>query len=639
MDTMAFDKLFAPGKIGTMALNNRLVMPPMGTNYATEDGYVTQRLVDYYEARARGGIGLVIVEIACIDFPRGQGAHYQIGIDDDRFLPGLTQLAAAIRHHGARAAIQLHHAGRLAKKERTGYEPVAPSPLAAPGGDLPRELTKAEIADIVARFVQAANRACRAGFDGVEVHSAHGFLLTQFLSPASNKRQDEYGGSLEKRARILVEVLAAIRAKLGRSYPVWCRLDGREQGIEGGITPDMARQTALLAEKAGADAASVSAYGFGANSVATVPASGADLHQMAALVKTAIRIPVIAVGHIDPATGEKLLADGKADFIAMGRKLLTDPDFPRKAAEGKLADAMPCIGCLHCMNSELIVGEPIRCSVNAALGREAECKIEPAAQRKKVLVIGGGPGGMEAARVAALRGHQVTLYEKQDRLGGQLNLAVLPPHKKEIAPYIEYLEGQLRKLGVTVKLGLEVAPDLVQSARPDAVVVATGVTPLAPAIPGLKGAVTAEQVLLGQAEVGGKVVIIGGELVGCETAEFLADKGKHVTVTRRGPRLATKMPLGVRLNLLNRLRAKGVTLLGGVQYEGVENGSLVVSKDGQKQAIEADTFVLAAGSRPNDSLLTQLRDRGFTAYAVGDCAAPRNIMEAVAEGFRAGLET
>lgn len=638
MNARALSNLFSPGKIGSMELRNRLVMPPMGTNYATEDGHITQRLIDYYEARARGGVGLVTVEIACIDFPRGQGAHYQMGIDDDRFLPGLTQLAAAIRRHGARAAIQLHHAGRLARKERTGYQPVAPSPLAAPGGDLPHELAKAEIADIVAHFAQAADRARRAGFDGVEVHSAHGFLLTQFLSPASNKRQDDYGGSLENRARILVEILTAIRARLGRGYPAWCRIDGREQGIDGGITPDMARQTALLAEKAGADATSVSAYGFGVNSVATVPASGADLHQMAALVKSAVRIPVIAVGHIEPETGERLLAEGKADFIAVGRKLLTDPEFLRKAAEGRLADATPCIGCLHCMNSELIVGEPIRCSVNAALGHEAEYTIGPATRRKKVLIIGGGPGGMEAARVAALRGHHVTLYEKEDRLGGQLNLAVLPPHKEEIAPYVEYLKGQLQKLDVAVKLNTEVTPVLVQQVKPDAVVVAAGVAPLRPDIAGLKGAVTAEDVLLGQAQVGNKVVIIGGELVGCETAEFLADRGKQVTVARRGPRMATKMPLGIRLNLLSRLRAKGVTMLTGIQYEGVEGSRLVVSKDGQKQAIEADTFVLATGSRPNDTLVTQLRDKGFPVYAVGDCAGPRNIMEAVADGFKAGLE-
>jgi 2,4-dienoyl-CoA reductase-like NADH-dependent reductase (Old Yellow Enzyme family)/thioredoxin reductase len=625
-----------------MELRNRIVMPPVATQYGSEEGYVTERTKNHYEARARGGAALIIVEYTYVH-PRGQARANQLGISDDKFLPGLRELVQVIHKHGAKAAIQLHHAGRMAKSALTGMQPVAPSAVPSRSGEVPKELTVDEIADIVAAFGEAAIRAKTVGFDGVEIHGAHGYLIDQFLSPSTNKRQDSYGGDLPNRARFLIEVIKAVRGVVGSDYPVWCRINGKEYGVEEGTSLEDAQETARMAQEAGADAIHVSAGGPGNPTSLTSPTfAPAVIADLAQGIKKAVSVPVIAVGRITAEAAERVLAEGKADLIAIGKGLLADPELPNKVASGRLEDIVPCtvcMGCLDDLSSPAVAG--IRCQVNATLGREAEYRIVPAREPRKVLVVGGGPAGMEAARVAAFRGHQVTLWEGKSRLGGQLVQAAIPPHKDRIGPLTRYLQTQLNKLEVKIELGKEATAAMIEEFRPEVVVLATGARPLLPDIPGLDRThvVQAGDVLEGKVGVGNKVVVIGGELVGCETAEFLADKGKRVTVTRRGPEMALRVGPTLRRFFLDRLREKGVTLLTEIIYNEVTpRGLVVTTKEGERRTIEADAIVLAAGAIPNRGLYEEIKGKAPEVYLVGDCVEPRTIRDAIAEGYRIALE-
>jgi len=634
-------KLLEPLTVGTMRLKNRFVMPPMVTNFATREGYVTDRSRNYYGARAEGGVGLVIVEATCIETPVGKGFYNQLVIDDDKFIPGLRTLAEAIQRHGARAAIQLHHAGRNSSSAITGQQLVAPSAIPMPNGEIPRELTVDEIKATIRRFAEAAGRAKEVGFDAVEIHAAHGYLISQFLSAGSNKRQDEYGGDLKNRARMLLETIAAVKTAVGDSYPVWCRINGREYGIEGGITIEEAQETARMCQAAGIVAVHVSAFGYGTDP-RHLPLSAQRegyLLRFAEAVKPAVNLPVITVGGMTLALGEKALQEGKANLIAIGRGLLADPQIPNKVAENRPEDITPCILCGTCQGGLQGEGATLHCRVNPALGQEGESIITRADKPKKVVVIGGGPAGMEAAMIAARRGHQVTLLEKDWKLGGQLLLAAIPPYKERLAKFNEYLTIQIEKAGISVKTGQEAGITEIEALAPDAVVLATGLVPFIPEIPGIDGShvVLAEDVLTGRAQVGERVVIIGGELVGCETAEFLVDAEKKVTIARRGPTIAVAQAPIVREPLVGRLADKGVTMLTGVRYEEITpDGLVITNREGRQQTIPADTIVLAAGSRPNTELLKALEEKVPEVYRIGDCLEPRSLMEALAEGFHSG---
>lgn len=643
---MTFRRLFEPISIGKMTIKNRFAKSATGTGYFTEEGLVTEQAKDFYEARARGGAGLVIVEVSCVDFPCGIHALSRPVISNDATIPGLTELANVIKKHGARAIIQLHHAGRQAKSKITGFQPVAPSPIpytsgSTPPGETPRELTVEEISEIVALFAKAAVRAKKAGFEGIEVHAAHGYLLAQFLSPHSNKRQDLYGGNIENRARMLIEVLRAIRKSVGDDFPLWCRINGQEYGVEDGLTLEDAKTTAQLVSDT-IDAIHISACGFGRSSLVTNPDTPGELLPLAAEIKKVVTVPVIAVGRMTPEVGEQAIEDGKADIIALGRGLIADPDIPGKVFSGRLEDIRPCIACFHCLDSGVIVNSFVTCTVNAAAGREGEYEIKPAKVIKKIAIIGGGPAGMEAARVLALRGHKVVLYEKEARLGGQIGLATALPHKRErIEPLITYLATQLSKLNVEVNLNTDANLKLVKSLKPDVVVLATGATPLIPRMPGveLDNVVTAFDILTGQAEVGHKVVIIGGGSIGCETAEFLSEKGNEVTVVEMLPELAVDIGFRDRLRLLFRITSRQMAVLTNTKCNGIrKDGVTVITKENKEQFIKADTVVLAVGTEQDTSLLSLLKRNGFEVHLVGDCLHLRKIVGAISDGFKLGLE-
>ena len=632
--------LCQPFTMGSMALKNRMVMPPMVVRYATDDGYITDRSISYYEARARGGIGLIIQEATYVH-PEGRIIANEPGISDDKFIPRLSDLVRAVNRHGAKIAIQLVHTGRLAYLP-AGVQGLAPSPIAATGYAMPKEMNSDEIAEVIKYFAEAAVRAKRAGYDGIEVHGAHNYLIDQFISPASNHRKDEYGGSVENRARFLVQVIEAVKEATGNDFPVWCRINGREFGVPGGETLEDAKKIARLAENAGAVAIHVSAFGptslINLTTPIFIPAIIADL---AAGIKSAVGAPVIAVGRMTPEAGEELLSQGKADLIGFGRAIFADSEIADKVCEGRQEEIRPCILCFRCRDDlrfNPVIG--IGCSVNAAMGKEAFCQITKASKSKKVLVVGGGPAGMEAARVTASRGHQVSLWEKELSLGGQLKAACAAPHKDSIGALVPYFVAELKNLGVKVKLGMEATPEMIIQFAPDALVVATGGMAVAPEIPGLEKLcpVQAVDVLFGKSKIGNNVVVMGGELVASEVAEFLATNGKKVTMVRRGPEMAQKVSPSLRGFLLERLKNAGISMLNGVTYDrATEEGLVITTKDGERKTIEADTVVLAVGAVSEQRLYQEVKGRVAEIYLIGDSVSPRRIGEAITEGFQTGL--
>ncbi len=635
-----FVKLFEKNKLGMMELKNRIIMPAMGNNYAGDGGYVSQRTLDYYEARAQGGVGLVILGITAISL-EGRINNTQLTIADDSYVTGLRQLASIIHRHGSKAAVQLHHGGRQIMERVTGHTPVSPSLIPTLTGEMPHELTTDEIQNIILQFAQGAKRSQEAGFDGVEIHGAHQYLIASFLSSATNTRNDQYGGSLENKARFLTETLQAIRQATGPNFSIWIRLSGEEYGMENGITIAETKKTVPILIDAGAQAIHVSAYGIRSFAMkAPSTDTAGSLIPLAAEVKKVSSVPVIAVGRLNPELAEQVLNDNKADLIAFGRSLITDPNLPNKIAAGQLEDVNPCIGCLECLERHIFAGTDTVCTVNAAMGREGEYQIIPTKKTKRITVIGGGPAGMEAARVAALRGHQVVLFEKEVSLGGQLAVASVPPYKQDIHAQMQYLVNQVKKAGVDVRVNEEATSEKIIQTQPDCVIVATGSIPLKPDIQGVDNpiVVQANEVLAGKDAVGKKIVIIGGGMVGCETGLYLAEQGKDVTIIEVTKRLASDMFPMVRRRLMDGLRAKKVTMLALATCQQITaSGVTVITAENDVQTLPADAVVLAVGYQADDNLFQELQGKVTEIYNIGDSAEPRRIMEAINDGYKTGL--
>jgi len=680
-----YKNLFTPGRIGSLEINNRIVMAPMGTYLAGRDGMVTERLKAYYAGRARGGAGLIIVEVAAVDHPRGRGMTRELGLSDDKFIPGLADLAAEVHRHGARIGIQLHHAGRIAAPFLSGgHEAVAPSviPLVPRELGVTRALTLEEIKNLVRCYALAAGRAKQAGLDGVEIHAGHGYLISQFLSRSSNLRQDAYGGDLKNRARFFLEIIAAVREVVGRDYPVWCRLDGQEYEIENGITREEALETARMAEQAGVDAFNKTGYGGSDNvhfTTAPLVYEPGFLAPLAKGIKQAVRLPVMAAGRITPEAGEKILRQGEADFIVMGRQLIADPDLPHKLAAGETEAIRKCIYCYSCVH-QIFVRSNICCAVNPSVGKESEPVPGQPERIKKVLVIGGGPAGMEAARTAALRGHQVTLCEKGVRLGGSLSwAAVVRPENEDL---LNYLVKQLENLKVTLNTCVRVTPEMVKEIRPDVLILATGALRRNPDLPGADSpqVINGDDLrqMLGEAQPGirplrltraqklvlwtgrawlkvfyspsvirrlsriwmpleKEIAIIGGGLVGCELAGFLAERGRKVTVLEESDQVASEMPLPQKWRLMYHLEKMGAKLLTGIKCREITpQGVKIAGADGVKRLVSAGTVIIAAGTEPDPEGLKAFEGLAPEVYAAGDCSKISLIRDSVAEGARIG---
>lgn len=641
---MKYEKLFEPIKIGKMVLKNRLLMPPMDSKYGSETGGITQRHIDFLAERAKGGVGLIIVENLAIEWPRGQTTPPATRIDEKRFVAGLNDLAEAVQAHGAKIAVQITHAGRQTNLEATlGQELISCSDVPHIGsGTKPRPLTVEEIEELTEKFAKAAERVKNAGCDAVEIHAAHGYLLSSFLSPFTNKRTDQYGGSLENRMRFLLEIIERTRGKVGGDFPILVRMNGSDF-VEGGLTIDESKLVAQRLEEAGVDAIDVSVAMYESAKwmfPSMMMPDACNVH-LAEEIKKRVSIPVIAVGKIsNPELAEEILREGRADLVAMGRALLADPELLKKVAEGREEEIRPCIYCNQGCLGRIVQALRMRCSVNAAVGREREYEIIPALKAKNVLVIGGGPAGLEAARVASLRGHEVTLCEKDDALGGQLILASAAPFKADIKKFIRYLASEVKRLNVDVRLGEEVSVERVAEMVPDAVVVATGAVPMIPDIPGVEGksVLTAHDVLAGAGNIGDRVVVAGGGQVGCEVAAFLAEKGKRVIIVEMLDDVALDADFTTKIFYDGRFEEHGVALLTGSRISEIrETGVVVIGKDLGQRFIEADTVVLALGSRANGGLAEELEGRVQELYTVGDCVEPRTILEAVTEGSRAAL--
>ena len=643
MKTM-FPRLSEPGCIGNIRLKNRMIKAPQHTGLSNPDGSVTERMLRYYRDVASGGVSMVIVEYAWIDNDASRASPCQLGISSVDHVPGLSLLAQTIQANGAKAAIQISHAGR---QRFTLARPKAPSTVPweeiyAQGCPAPDVLTFDEILQIVKSFGLAAKRAQIADFDMVEIHACHGYLISNFLSPRTNKRTDWYGGSLENRMRFLLEAITDIKCQVGPEYPVCVRVSGIDYEPDGTTI----EETIELCKR-------LEALG-----VAAIHMSGGNHHQTihevspmgmplaynvwaAEAVKKALKIPVIASGSItSPELAEKILSDGKGDFIGLGRPLWADPLFPQKALEGRPEDVRPCIRCNDgCLARGDHLAKTIQCSVNVAVCREEEFKITKTEQSKKVAVVGGGPAGMEAARVCALKGHQVTLFEKRE-LGGALIEASIPEFKApDLKPLIQYLSTQIKKLKIKL-VNKEATVQTIKNGGFDAVIVAAGAIPLTLAdVPGIESArvTSAVQVLQGKAKVGQKVIVIGGGIVGTEVGLFLAEQGKEVVFVEMLDTFMNNITFDEKLVYEQRFRNLKTSVHTGKRLERVTGqGIIVMDRYGARTTLTADTLVLAAGFTPNRGLIEDLKkESNIQVFEVGDCVRPRKIFDAIHEGHLA----
>ena len=632
--------LFKPFDIKGRHLKNRIVMPALASFLIEDDGSITDKTVEHYLRRAAGGPAMVIVEAHAVS-QEGIVSLHQARIFDDRFIEGLSRIARVIKSEGALPAIQIHHSGRQTSSRVIKRKPFAPSNLPCPtiSGDV-EPLSLQGIQDIIRKFGDAAVRAVQAGFELVEIHGAHGYLINQFISKFSNNREDAYGGDTTRRARFAVDVVREVRRRVGESFPISFKISAQEF-VPGGLDVKESIEILKLLVAAGIDIVQVSAGNDATPEWICQPMfmEKACLADAAAVIKKALRIPVMTVGRInDPLVADAIIRDGKADLVCIGRGLLADPEMPKKAQEGKLDDIRICIACNTCMESIFRKGR-VECLVNPTLGREKEMEMRPAEKRKKVMIVGGGPGGLHAGWVAAMRGHEVHLYERQSRLGGQLNLGSVTKYKKEILTLIEFHKKQVEKAGIQVHLNAEVTPEMVKLEKPDVVILSTGATPILPNVPGIGRSIVVGlwKVLNGAPPEKRRAVVIGGGATGCEVAHHLAEHGSSVTIVEQLPKIALNLESITRKVLLQELRDRGVKFLTGRKLSRVEEtGVVVTAEDGTESFIEADAVVIAIGNKPDNSLYEQIQSLGIPLYQIGDCLEPRSAKAAISEAATIG---
>ena len=692
-DAGKYARLMEPGKIGSVKTRNRIVKSGAGMlMWHEEDLHMREDVKAFYEGIARGGVGLLVVESPTIDYPRGARWKERYRIDDDKYIKGLSELVGVIHRHGCPTFMQMNHDGPWQVKLPFAPEPFYDGePIGASSVNLacesdfhnqpPHTLTVEEIEELVDKFAAAAVRAQKAGFDGVDINAASSHLLHNFISPFWNRRVDNYGGSAENRARFTMEVVREIKKRLGNDFPVSIILNGIEIGqivnVENNkcLTLENSREIAKCLESAGADAIQVRSHWLGYHvgsyltdalfypeppiPVESIPKEyyaeqkgvGANL-TLAAGIKKSVSIPITVVGRMDADIGEQAIAEGKVDFVAMTRRLIADPEYPKKVLAGKMEDIAPCTGCDNCLGSR-------RCRINGLVGTSFNT-IEKAERKKKVLVIGGGPAGMSAARVSALRGHDVTLYEKAGALGGLMPLAymVKGPHPENLSLLIEYFTRQLRVLGVKVVLGHEADLSTVDALKPETVFLATGGVSTIPEIPGIEKSIVVSGVKLHRMlkfflkffapqtlrklskfymPLGKRVIVIGGAIQGCELAEFLTHRGRSVMIVEKNEMIGESMVDALLAHLMVWFEKKGVKLVSGVReyVEITDEGLTIIDRNGREQTLQADTIVSALPLSPVNSLLEGIRGRVPEVYAVGDCDKPALLADAIGTGLRA----
>lgn len=641
---MKFPTMFSPVQIGTVTVPNRFVVPPMGNNLANTDGTLSDRSLSYYQARAKGGFGLITIESTVV-YQEAKGGPRKPCLFSDDTVESFRRVAEACHAYGAKVSIQLQHAGPEGNSALTGYPLKAASTMPASAGrEIPEAVSNEEVYRIIEYYGDAARRAQQAGIDMVEVHCAHGYLVSTFISQRTNNRTDEFGGCFENRMRLPRLIIENIRRKTGGNLPILCRINACDE-VEGGQSvQDVAAVASYLEQECGVDALHVTRAVHLHDEFMWAPGvtHGGFNADLVTEIKRAVSVPVIAVGRFtEPQYAELLVKQGRADLIAFGRQSIADPELPAKARNGQLETLAPCIGCLLGCVPNMFAGKPITCAVNPCVGRE--CELSPATEKKRVTVVGGGPGGLYAAWACAVRGHQVTLVEKSNELGGNFRIAAYPTGKGQLTEDIRSMIVKCRQAGVDLRCGVEADEMLLRSLAPDAIILATGSTPLILPIPGLSdcGYVTAQDMLDGKAPMGKNVLVVGGGMVGCEAAEYLAERGHQVAVIEMKDVIAADVTPENRRYMFENFEENHVLLRPGAKVtQFYADGVDYALADGTTGSLRGyDNIVLAMGSRSNTALKEIAEKVSGQVLVIGEAAkAPGNAVLATGDALEAALK-